>query len=97
MAAGPLEELVDDFRREFASAVAKSLGEERRELGGRDRAELDWLRAAPKRLVLVVEDPLHDVALAAEVDVRDLGLELKHRPHQLGQTGIDLDRFLELV
>ncbi len=58
---------------------------------------VDLLGAAPEWLVLVVEDPLHHVTLAAEVDVRDLGLLLKDRAHQLQQAGVDLGDLLELV
>ena len=78
-------------RRSAASDVAARTGP------AVDHAQLDLLRAAPERLVLVVEDPLHHVALAAEVDVRDLGLLLEHRAHQLRQRRVDVDDLLELV
>src|SRR5436190_198289 len=67
---------------DVTSARAEPLGDELGERTGRDRAQLDRLRAAPKRLVFVVEDPLHDVAPAAQVDVRHLGLELEDRPQE---------------
>ena len=67
--------------------------EERR----RDHAELHLLRAAPEGLVLVVEDPLQHVPLAAQVDVRDVGLELEDGAHQLRKLRVDVDDLLELV
>src|SRR3954454_15050879 len=73
------------------------VGEDRRERLGRDDAELELLAAAPEGLVRVVEDPLHHVALAAEEEVRDLGLLLEDRPQELRQLRVELDDLLELV
>ena len=64
---------------------------------GVDQLELDLLRAAPERLVAVVEQPLHHVPAAAEVDVGDLRLLLEDGPHQLRQPGVDRLDLLELV
>ena len=61
------------------------------------RAELHVPGAAPEGLVAVVEDRLHRVPLAAEVDVRDVRLALEHRPHQVRQLRIEVDDLLELV
>jgi hypothetical protein len=67
------------------------------ELGRRDQLELEHLRAAVEGLVLVGEEALHHVALAAGVDVRDLGLLLEHRAHQRRQPRVDVGHLLELV
>ena len=97
MAERGVEHAVDDLRidappraRELRVDVA---AEERR----RDHAELHLLRTAPERLVLVVEDPLEHVALAPEVDVRDVGLHLEDGAHEPREVGIDVDDLLELV
>ena len=67
------------------------------ELVRRDHPDLDPLRASPERLVLVVEDRLQDVALAAQVDVGDLGLRLEDRTHQVRKLRVELQHFLELI
>ena len=59
--------------------------------------ELHLAGTPPERLVLVVEDPLHHVPLAAEVEMRDLGLLLEHRAHELRQPAVDVDDLLEFV
>ena len=64
---------------------------------GRNDTQLKLLRAPPERLVGVVEDALHHVALAAEVQVRDFRLLLEDRAHELRQVGVDVDDLLELV
>src|SRR6185295_9393567 len=91
------EDLRDDGRVDPAAGVGEAPLDEVAERPGRDRAELELLGAAPERLVLVVEDPLHHVALAAEVEVRDLGLLLQDGPQQLRELRVELDDLLELV
>src|SRR6266516_818953 len=63
----------------------------------RDKTDLHNLRTAVKRLVLVVEEPKHHVALTAGGDMRHLRLLLKDRPHPRGKLGVDLGHFLELI
>ena len=87
------ERVVVDRLLGLLEAVAQEAGE----LGRRDRTDLETLGAAPERLVRVVEDPLEDVPLAPEVDVRHLGLLLEDRPHQVGVVAVDRDDLLELV
>src|SRR5438477_8772762 len=72
-------------------------GDERGELGWIDRAELELLGTAPEGLVRVVEDPLHEVALAPEVNVRHLRLCLEDCPHEPRVVAIDRRDLLELV
>ena len=47
------------------------------ELRRRNQSDLDPFRTSPEGLVLIVEDRLEHVTLAAEVDVRDFGLRLE--------------------
>jgi hypothetical protein len=95
--AGRAEEPVDSGVVERLAGRREALAQERRELRRRDRPDLEPLGAAPERLVLVVEDPLEDVALAAQVDVPDLGLRLEHRAHQVRELAVERDDLLELV
>src|SRR4051794_25153830 len=97
VAFGVVEHAGDGLRGERLAGGVETVDEKGREGGRPDRAQLDRLRAAPKRFVLVVEQSLHDVPPAAEVDVGDLRLLLEHRPHQVRQQGVDLDHLLELV
>ena len=54
-------------------------------------------RAAPERLVPVVEQRVEHVALAPQVHVGDLGLRLEHRPHPVRQRLVQAGHLLELV
>ena len=84
VAAGDLEQPRRAPPSSIPFPVAReALAEEAGELRRRDRPDLELLRAAPERLVLVVEDPLEDVPLAAEVDVAHLRLRLEDRAHQV--------------
>src|SRR5207302_5954416 len=63
----------------------------------RDDVEHHPLRAPPEGLVLVREDPLQHVALASEVDVRDVGLGLEDGAHEPRELPVDVDDLLKLV
>jgi hypothetical protein len=95
--SGDLEDPVADHLLDPPAGVLEAPGDEVAEGLGGDRPQLELLGAAPERLVRVVEDPLHHVALAAEVEVRDLGLLLQHRAQELGELRVELDDLLELV
>src|SRR4051812_11994534 len=97
VAAGDVHDGVDHGRVGLAVRRREALGDERAEQRGRDDAELELLGAAPEGLVGIVEDPLHHVAPAAEVEVRDVGLLLKDRAQKLRQVRIERDDLLELV
>ena len=75
----------------------ESLADERGEVLRGDHPELELLRAAPEGLVGVVEEPFHHAPLAAEIDVRDLGLRLEDGAHQGREVRVELDHLLELV
>ena len=77
MPAGAGKQLNNSFSGDRPAGGAKALGDEDRERLALYRPQLDRLGAAPERLVSIVEDLLHDVALAAEVDMGNLGLLLK--------------------
>ena len=79
------------------SVSSKRSYEEAAELHRRDPADLQALRAAPEGLVLVVEDPFEDMALAPEVDVGDVRLLLEHRAHQVRIVAVERHDLLELV
>ena len=64
---------------------------------GLDRADLHHLRAPIEGLVLVVEQAPHHVALAAGVDVGDVGLLLEDGTHECRQPRVDVRDLLELV
>ena len=97
VAAGEREDLGDGLRVDRLPGRSEASGDVVGELGRLDHVQLHLLGATPERLVRVVEDPRQHVALAAEIDVRDLGLGLEDAPHQLRQGWIDLDDLLELV
>src|SRR5207248_509238 len=75
----------------------EALADEGRELRRRDRPQLERLGAAPERLVLVVEDPVEYVPLAAEIDVPYVRLGLEYRTEELRVMRVELDDLLELV
>src|SRR6202011_3254323 len=77
------EHEVDHVCADGPSGLRKPGLDESAEVACRDRAQFHRLGAAPKGLVRVIEDPLHRVALAAEIDMRDLGLLLKDGTHDL--------------
>ncbi len=97
MPRGQRERLPAGLRRQVLARLAEPGERVGLEQVGRYHPELHLLRAAPERLVLVVEDPLHHVALAAQVDVSHLRLLLEDRAHQLDQRGVDVDHLLKLV
>src|SRR5262249_10835184 len=92
-----LEQTRECLRCDRLLRLLEALADERRELRGIDRSQLDLLRASPERLVLFVEDSLEDVALAREIDVPDLGLRLEDRPHEVREVAVETDDLLELV
>ena len=91
------EQAVDRLVVDALLRLLETPAQEAGELGRRDRPDLEALRAPPERLVLVVEDPLEEVALAPEVDVADLRLLLEDRAHQLRVVAVDREDLLELV
>ncbi len=97
VAAGDLEQLPDSRLLDVTPGSPEPACNEGREGAWLDRPQLDRLRTAPERLVGVAEDLRHDVALAAEVDVRHLGLLLEDRAQEPRQFGIDLHDLLELI
>jgi hypothetical protein len=82
VAARDRQHAVDGGVVDPAARRLEPLANEGREVFGRDHAELHLLRAAPERLVGVVEEPVHDAALAAQVDMSDVRLSLEDGPHQ---------------
>src|SRR5215211_6221753 len=97
MPLGELQDLPDRCAFKLLPGIPKPLGDESRKRLFGDRVELDLLGAPPERLVLIVEDPLHEMALASEVDVGDLRLLLKHRSHEIGKLGVEIHDLLELI
>ena len=95
--AGHLEEPVEAFVGDALARRGEALAEEGRERRRRDRPDLELLRTAPERLVPVVEDPLEQVPLAAQVDVAHLGLGLEDGAHQVREPLVEGDDLLELV
>src|SRR5439155_26354076 len=73
----PLDRVWLDRAARLRELRLDEAAEERR----RDDAELHLLGTAPERLVLVGEDALEHVPLAAQVDVSDLWLPLEDRAH----------------
>jgi hypothetical protein len=70
---GPVQALGVDLAR---GLLELALDEAAKQLG-LDDAQLQVLGAAPEGLVGVVEDPLHHVALAAQIDVGHIRLSLE--------------------
>ena len=97
VAAGAGEQLLEGLGADLLVRPEEALADEAGEALGIDELELDLLRAVPEGLVDVVEEALHHVAAAAEVDVGDLGLLLEHRPQQLRQPWVERLHLLELV
>ena len=97
MAAGDAEEALEGLVPDPSVRAVEPPLDVGRELVRRDHPDLDPLRAAPERLVLVVEDRLQDVTLAAQVDVGDLGLGLEDRAHQVRKLLVELQHLLKLV
>ena len=89
----PLDRVWLDRAARLRELRLDEAAEERR----RDDAELHLLGTAPERLVLVGEDALEHVPLAAQVDVSDLGLPLEDRAHELREMAVDVHDLLELV
>src|SRR5689334_18180655 len=97
MAPARGEEAVDGLVGDRLAARLEPLHEEALELDRRDHPDLELLRAAPERLVLVLEDPLEQMPLAPQVDVADLGLRLKDGAHEVGVALVEGEDLLELV
>ncbi len=97
MAGGVVEQTGDRVLGDAFVALLESCAHEARELCLVDQADFELLRAAPERLVAVAEDPVEHVALAAQVDVRYLGLSLEDGPQEVGIAPVELDDLLELV
>jgi len=91
------QEPVEGLVRDRLAALLEPLRDEALELDRRDHPDLDLLRAAPELLVLVLEDALEQVPLAAQVDVADLGLGLEDRAHQVREALVEGEDLLELV
>ena len=97
MAERGLEEPVQGLVADAPVRCLEPLADEAAELCRVDQPDLDPLRAPPERLVLVVEDPVEQMTLAAQVDVPDLRLCLEDGPHQVRVLGIEREDLLELV
>ena len=94
---GCLQQAVERDVGDRSAGLLEAPPDEGCEFAARDRPDLELLRAAPERLVLVVEDALEQVALAAEVDMADLGLGLEDGAHQVREVPVERKDLLELV
>ena len=97
MSVGELEQPRERVVVDAAVTRLESRAHEGPELVDVDPSELDLLRAAPERLVAVVEDRPQHVAAAAEIDMAYLALRLEDRPHHVRQRVVDPHDLLELV
>ena len=97
MAARGGEQALKPSLADSFTGLCEALPDEGSKLGRRDHADLELLGAAPERFILVVEDTLEDVALAAEVDVAHFRLGLEYRTHQVRESAVERDHLLEFV
>ena len=97
MALREREQAIECFVTHAAFGRIEALPNELLEESQRDQPDLHRFRAPVEGLILVIEEPAHHVALAARVDVRDVLLLLKDRPHQCREARVNFCDLLELV
>jgi len=74
-----------------------AFADERRECGSGYNTQWQRTRGPIQGLVLIGEDPAHEMLTAPQEDVRDVSLRLENRAHQCRQVWVDFDDLLELV